>query len=348
MKGTSAAYVVVVGSVLAGCSGAGPSADGTTAGVEMGCLPGMTPLMPRTLDPGDGAAFTRLAWRGASVLAASTQGLLSFPLAGGPATTLATGDVFGLVVVGESAYFVTDHAVGAPNAQGKQASTPALYSVPLGGGTPSPVLDMPLDVEGAVADGDAIYFKGYGPGITRVALADAALTTLPLPTGMVAFSLALRDGVVYAAGQDFRSASGTTMNGLIARIQISGGAAETIVANIGHPWSLVADANGLTWVQDPPGVIGNGSIVRARLDGTGLRPLADHGASALAVGGSDLYVAWDGISKIPLTGGAETVLVGGLKAPGLLALSGRNAAWIDPATKALSDPTPSALMTVCW
>jgi len=59
-------------------------------------------------------------------------------------------------------------------------------------------------------------------------------------------------------------------------------------------------------------------------------------------------VAWDSISKIPLVGGAETVLVSGLKSPGLLTISGGNAAWMDPASQALSDPTAPALMTTCW
>jgi len=88
--------------------------------------------------------------------------------------------------------------------------------------------------------------------------------------------------------------------------------------------------------------------VRARLDGTGARTLLSHAARAIAVDGGDLYVAWDGITKVPLAGGAEVPLVSGGKAPGLLVVAGGNAAWVDPVSQAKSDPTVPALMTTCW
>jgi hypothetical protein len=121
------------------------------------------------------------------------------------------------------------------------------------------------------------------------------------------------------------------------------------VTNIGHPWNLVADASGLSWVQEPPvGVYADSHIVRAGLDGSGARALVSHGARTLAVSGGDLYLAWDGIAKIPVGGGTETMLVPGLKAPGLLSVAGGNAVWVDPVSQARSDPTVPSLMTTCW
>jgi hypothetical protein len=269
------------------------------------------------------------------VLATSVEALHSYPLTGDPPATLVRGDLSGLIVVADTAYYV-------------DTNNPGVQSVPVGGGTPQRLVDMPLPGDGAVTDGEALYFKGYGMGIVRISLADATMTTLPLPPGTSSNALAVHAGFVYVAGEDLRAASGTLMNGLIARVSISSGAAETIVVGVGHTWNLVADPGGLTWVQDPPSFEGNGSIVRANFDGTGIRTLANHGASALAVSGGDLYVASDSISKIPLAGGDETVLVSGLKAPGLLVVSDGNAAWVDPATRALSDTTPSAVMTICW
>jgi hypothetical protein len=249
--------------------------------------------------------------------------------------TLVHGDLSGLVVVGETAYFV-------------ETNTPSVQSVPVGGGTPKLLVNMPLPGEGAITDGEALYFTGYGGGIVRISLADSTIKTLPLPPGTSPNALAVHGGFVYVAGEDLRAASGTLMNGLIARVSISAGVAEAIVVGVGHTWNLVADPGGLTWVQDPPSLEGSGSIVRANFDGTGIRTLANHGASALAVSGSDLYVANGSISKISLAGGAETVLVPGLKAPALLIVGDGNAAWVDPATRALSDTTPSAVMTTCW
>jgi hypothetical protein len=313
----------------------GADAANSTTAAQTGCRPGITPLLPRTLDPGGANLFTALAWNGASVLATSTEALRSYSVAGDGALTLVQGDLSGLVVVGGTAYYV-------------DVNNPGVRSLPVSGGTPKALVEMPVPGDGAVADGEALYFKGYGTGIVRISLADATVKTLPLPPGTFPNALAVQGGFVYVAGEDLRAASGTLMNGLVARVNISSGAAEAIVVRVGHTWNLVADPGGLTWVQDPPSLEGNGSIVRANLDGTGMRTLANHGASALAVSGSDLYVASDSISRIPLAGGTETVLVPGLKAPGLLIVGDRNAAWVDPATKALSDATPSAIVTTCW
>jgi hypothetical protein len=153
--------------------------------------------------------------------------------------------------------------------------------------------------------------------------------------------------MLYVAAEDLTSTSAT--NGLILRLPAAGGAATTIVSNIGHPWSLVADTTGLYWSQDPPtGTFGNGQIVRAALDGTGQRTLVNHEATSLVLSDGDLYLTMGSLSKIPAGGGDEVPLVTGLKNPGLLTISDGNAAWVDPVSKALSDPTVPSLMTTCW
>jgi hypothetical protein len=332
------------GGSSAGQNGTAGQGNASGAAGQSGCPAGATPLQPRMLGQG---LFTGLDLTGGTVLATGTE-LQRFSLTGDPALTLTqASDMLGLVVVGQTAYFTAGHPVGAPNAQGKQSRTTALYSVPLAGGVATLVLDMPLNIDGAVTDGTAIYFSGYGGGIMRFVAADASQSTLSLALSLEVNAIAVHDGVVYVAAIDLGSASPT--NGTIVAIPATGGSARTVLGNIGHPWNLVAAASGLYWVEDPPvGTFGNGHVARAGLDGSSVRTLMLHGARALALDGGYLYFAWDTIGKVPVAGGQESTLVPGLKTPGLLAVSGGNAVWVDPTSQALSDPTVPSLMTTCW
>jgi hypothetical protein len=209
------------------------------------------------------------------------------------------------------------------------------------------MLNTPLNMDGAITDGVALYTPGYTSSVTRVAIADGARTDLSLPNGLLIDTLALHAGIIYVAAQDLTSMSAT--NGIIVKVPTTGGAVETVVANIGHPRSLVADASGLYWIEEPPiGQFVDSHIVHAGLDGKGAKTLLPHGANSLVVSDGFLYIAAPGISKLPLAGGDETPLVTGLQDPGKLVVAGGNAAWLDPVVQALSATTPPSLMTVCW
>jgi hypothetical protein len=320
------------------------TAPTTSSSSQTSCPAGATALQPRALTQGH---FSALHLTDGAVLATGTE-LQRLSLAGDPPVTLTqASEMRGLVVVGQSVYFTAGHPVGAPNAQGKQSSTSALYSAPMAGGAPTLVLDVPLEVDGAATDGVAIYFAGYGPGVTRVAVADGAESTLALPRSLGVNAVAVHDGFVYVAA--FDGSGSNPSNGVIVKMPTTGSAPQTIVTNIGHPWSLVADASGLFWVEDPPeGTFGDGHIARAGLDGSGVRTVLPHSARSLTVDGGYLFFAWDTIGKIPVGGGPVTTLVPGLNAPGLLTVAKGNAVWVDPVTQALSDPTVPSLMTTCW
>jgi hypothetical protein len=274
---------------------------------------------------------------------------MSFPSNGDPASTIAQmSEAYGLVVAGGAAYFTASFPVGAADPQGKQQSAPGLFSVPLSGaGDPTLVIGSFVNIDGAVSDGVAIFLDGGAGAIARVSIADRVRTDLPLPHGISIDALAVHAGVLYVAAQDLASTSAS--NGVILSLAATGGTARALVTDIGHPWSLVADASGLTWVQEPPiGQFSDSLIVHAGLDGKGGKTLLSHGANSLAVSNGDLYLAWDGISKVPLGGGAETSLVSGLQGPGRLVVSNGNAAWVDPEFQARSATTVPALMTTCW
>ena len=258
---------------------------------------------------------------------------------------------YGLVLADGSAFFTDSiSAGGAPDSQGKVSNTGtmALFSAPVAGGDATLLLNDSLNMDGAVTDGVALYTAGYALfSVTRVPISGGASAELTLPRGLEVDALAVRAGIVYVAGQDLTSTSAT--NGLIVKLPATGGAMQTLVANIGPPRSLVADASGLYWVEEPPiGQFGDSHIVHAGLDGKGAKTLLAHGANSLVVSDGFLYIASTGISKLPLAGGDEMPLVTGLQDPGKLVVADGNAAWLDPVVQKLSATTPPSLMTVCW
>jgi len=338
------ATVVLVVALGAGC-GRSPVAGGQGGTSRSGCAAGQTPLLPRTLAQD---SFTGLAWNDGAVVATSLGGVTSFPLDGSaPAPIVQMRDAYGLVLAGGSAFFEGTFPVGQPNAQGKVSSGSGLFSVPLSGGVPTLQTDAFLELEDrAVSDGTAIYAPGVN-NIVRIAAADGARSELPLPTAFTVDALAVHAGTLYVAAQDGANQSAT--NGVIVSLPVTGGPMKTLAENIGHPWTLIADASGLYWEEDPPtGQFTASHVVRTGLDGKGKTTLLDHGARSLVVSDGALYVAMDGLSKVPLAGGDEVPLVTGLQGPGLLVVSDGNAAWIDPEHQALSATTEPSLMTVCW
>jgi len=280
--------------------------------------------------------FTGLALVDGSVIATSIDQVQRFPLDGSPPTTLAnTPSPYGLIVVGGNAYFLEESHLPSE-----------LYAVPLAGGEPTRVLDAWFEMERATADGDAIYFPSVGGGVTRFAVADRSQTKLALPVSLLIDAIAVVDGAVYVAAQDWSNMSTTA--GMILKFPPTGGAPTTLLETDGHPWNLVADRGGLTWVQEAPGFSAAPRVVRAGLDGRDPHTLVDHPARSLVIQGDTLYIMWDGLSQIPLAGGAEITLVPHLSSPGFLAVAGGDAAWVDPIDQAKSSTIVPTLSTACW
>src|SRR3954469_23369066 len=97
----------------AACGRTDPTTFGPMPGEEGACLDGETPLVPRVLAAA--GPFSGVALAGGDVLAAGTD-LLSVPLSGGPAVTIAHADgVRGVLVAGATAYFQASHPVGVPD-----------------------------------------------------------------------------------------------------------------------------------------------------------------------------------------------------------------------------------------
>jgi hypothetical protein len=223
-----------------------------------------------------------------------------------------------------------------------------LYVVPLAGGPATDLLPMaPMMTPGAT-DGSTLFVSSYA-GAKLTAMTPPAMRPVPIPLlgGELIDAIAVYGDWIYVAAQDL--ASRDPSNGLIERVPKAGGTAERIVGGIGHPWSLVAGSAGLFWEQDPPtGTYGNGDIMSAASDGSGVAVLVKSvAASGLALEGDTLIFASDIIGKVPVSGGSVAVVASGVTAPGFLTVVGGNVVWVDRATKALSDAAPSTIETAC-
>jgi hypothetical protein len=168
---------------------------------------------------------------------------------------------------------------------------------------------------------------------------------LELDGSILINAIAVHDGQIYVAGDDLRSSS-QTQNGVIERISKNGGKAKRLVSDIGHPFNLVATGDGLYWTEDPPN-FGRGHLVRSNLDGSSSTNLVEALDSTLAVAGGRVYFVGDAIESIATSGGEPSTLATDQTSPGMFLVVGGNLVWVDPASKALSDPTVPRLLTTC-
>jgi hypothetical protein len=340
----AAVVCALVVTPLVGCSG-----KSVAQGASSPAAAPPTPCVNGTETNSLYAGFiTGLAVSGDQVVIGGS-GIVRVPLAGGDPVTLASpGDSDGLLVLGGVAYFVASHAVGDP-VQGKQPAEETLDAVPVSGGDTTTALgasDTPAPFFG-IADATSLYFPSRNLSAIAKFTPPAALVDLDSGGTVLDIDAIAEQGAsIYVAAQDVRVGGFT--NGLIQRIPKSGGTAETIVSNIGHPWSLVADDTGLYWQEDPPGITGIGQIAHAQLDGSGISSLLSVGATSLAVSSGQLYfTTQDSVQSMPTSGGAVTTVASNQKSAGTLLIAGDNVVWVDPSSKSLSDPTVPVVLAAC-
>jgi hypothetical protein len=293
--------------------------------------------VPATLYQG---GVTGLAIDGDSALFVDGA-LWRIPLLGGSATKVADVDgAYGLASVGHFAFLTAEHAVGAVGP--KTSSESALYAVPLDGGDAVLVRDQ-FSFSYAVADVRSVYLTDAGGAILVYTPPSTVATTLSIDVKLSLRALAEHGSYLYVAAEDLAK-----QKGVILRIVKKGGATKTLITTAGLPDDLAADDQGIYWIEEAPyGTFGDGHIARADLDGTHVESLAGVSASSLAIDDDYVYFLADSLSRVPKRGGKVATLVDGLTGAGLLRVSGADALWVDRYSKALSDPTPSSLMTVC-
>lgn len=274
------------------------------------------------------------------------------PLSGGDAVTVATpGSPSGIVVFHGVAYFFADEPMGAPSVQGTASSGSVLQAVPVEGGTPTVVARLAVSgVASPAVDDDSLYFTGLSFG-TVVKVTPPSMATLVLaldgPIGINA--IAPHGDYVYVGGIDGTSGPGL-VNGVIERIPKNGGKAERLLSGIGHPEQLVADDAGLFWIGDGTQMYGPDAgprLVRSNLDGSSAQRFLPNSATSLAIANGRLIVASESIEAVPTSGGTPSTITSSAGRPGMLQVVGGNVVWVDPARKALSDPTAQKVETAC-
>lgn len=279
------------------------------------------------------------------------EGLLSVDIGSQQATPIAmVQNPSDLVALRDTLYFTATEPDGPPNAQGKQGSTTVFQSVPASGGTPETIPSInPGNLAHAVDD-DSIYFDGFGSSsgastVLKLTPPSTKPVELELDGSILINAIAVHAGQVYIAGDDFKSSS-QTQNGVIEIISKNGGKARRLVSDIGHPFNLVADDRGLYWIEDPPN-FGQSHLVRSNLDGSSRTTLVEALDSALAVAYGRLCFVGDALESISTSGGKPTTLATDQTSPGMFLVVGGNLVWVDPASKALSDPTVPRVLTTC-
>ena len=260
-------------------------------------------------------------------------------------TLVTTESPVALAADATSLYYFGHVAGTTADAQGKVASGgAALFALPLSGGT-ARVLVAGAYGRTMLSDGTTLYWDGFG-AVNHVALAGGPATSTPLELGEVVEAMALGRDAVFLAVHRI-GVGGAAGSGSIRRMPRGGGAVSTVVEGLVHPTALALDEDRV-YVVDAR-TFDSTIIESTRLDGTDRKTLATAPATSLAVDAHAVYYATQtSIAKIDLASGSTSEVVGGLLAPGHVAVRGGNVYWANATIVALSakDP-PYAIMTAC-
>jgi hypothetical protein len=350
--------VAFAGAVVACSSTTTPPSVGSQ-GIVGGPLTCNAPSGETALfDDTSGGPVGRLFLLGEQVFFSSTTGLSSVPLSGGSVTAIASAAT-GVAMVGSTLYYVGEHPVGVPDAQGKQSSATGLYATlsggPIDGGTSdggvSTLVQDDFSVGSVVTDNNSLFVAGAGLGtVLKVTPPSTSPVSLTFGGSLSIRALAVDATYLYAAVEDLTTQPGS---GAIVRMPKSGGATERVLTLAGFPDALVVDDKALYWIDQPPvGTFGNTRVVRADLDGQNEVALVDASnndgsVGDIALGPDYLYFLSEGLARVPKAGGPVAIIVSELTAPGLLQVSGADVVWVDNFYRALSSTALTPIEALC-
>ncbi|HEX4336782.1 MAG TPA: hypothetical protein VH062_12770 [Polyangiaceae bacterium] len=338
-NGAAFLFLVLLDAGCSSRSGHEPTATGTKSAA---CL---TPRhQVTTLYSGNVSGFVAVG----DALVVQGDGLVRVAMSTGQTTNIAmVQDPYDLVALDGTLYFTAEQLAGTPDAQGKQSSESVFQSVSADGGTPQTIPSMTPGTLAHAVDDDSLYFDVVSANAEVLKLTPPSTTPveLDLDGSILINAIAVHDGEVYIAGDDLTSLS-SGQNGVIERISKNGGPSKRLVWGIGHPFNLIASDDGLFWVEDSED-FGPSHIVHCDFDGSSRGNLLETTASSLAIANGRLYFTAGDVESIPIAGGKPTIVASGLKSPGMLQVTGGNLVWVDPAERALSDPTVPGVMTTC-
>jgi sugar lactone lactonase YvrE len=199
--------------------------------------------------------------------ASNARAIRSFPLAGGPVTTVVQdpGLVYGLAIDDTRLYFATNQVPSV------------LAWVPLTGGTPTPLITGTSRFVDVVLDATSA-FVAAGTSIDRVPLPGGGSAT-PLAMGARADRVAVNATHVY-----WTSRTAGTVN----RATLAGGAPELLASGLQEPLAIALDDRSVYW-----GNLGGGTIMKLDLGPGQPTTLAavTSGPTDLRLDGTHVYFA---------------------------------------------------------
>jgi hypothetical protein len=282
------------------------------------------------------------------VVLGTTDAIISVSISSGTMTTLTSAESPSNVAILEgNVYYSGLEPVAAPE---QDAGVPIpsqqqFFAVPIAGGPAAPVPSLMHFIPVGVDD-SALFLINGSLTLERWSPPSGEPTVLAMDNELLVDAVTVQGGFVYIAAQDI--ATGGFTNGVIARVSKTGGSLERIVTNIGHPWNIASDAQGLYWSEDRPGITGTGRLATTGLAGGLTNTLISGNLSSVVVeSGRVFYSRGNEIDSISTAGGPETVIAPGLMEAGLLSTVGANLVWVDPAQQAFGGQISPQLMTVC-
>jgi hypothetical protein len=313
---------VTDGSVDAGTVDAGT--DGGEADSATGIVPPVViasaQQRPVALVVNETSIYWMNAGGGTSPLPVGT--VMSAPLAGGPATTLAS-DPNGagpIALDGTNVYW---------------ADPAALMKVPLGGGSPTQVASvLPWGANAFTVSPTSVYWTSQNPmGVSQVPLTGGSPTVLSTDQSPVGIAVDATD-VYWCDGV-----------GSVMKMPLDGGTPVTLASVKGLPCAqLTVDAANVYWTTSS--LSQAFSVMKVPLDGgtpVTLAPSNPGGTNGIAVDTTRVY--WtlitapyrpDGgaVMSVPIAGGAATTLATGQAGIGGIAVDATSVYWADMGTLA--------------
>lgn len=161
------------------------------------------------------------------------------PIAGGPLTTLASGQARpeGLTVDGRNVYWInTSYNI----------FTGAVMKAPLAGGIPTTLAAAQNGVTGAIAvAGNNVYWTGFSVGnntsaLTRVSI-EGGIPTPVVTTGSLGYDVVVGGGSLFLLETD-------TIGSNVKAVPVDGGA-PSIIGRVGNASSIAVDAANVYWAD---------------------------------------------------------------------------------------------------
>ena len=319
---------------------------GSDAGSVVSCDPNTQPIT--LYSASDGGIVQQPVVSDGTVFIATTDTVVTVPVAGGADGVLAQESTpHGLAVLSGLVYFAGLEIVPSMNAMVPDESVPTFYQVPVGGGTVSAVPGFGLFVPLA-SDDTSLYIDAGSTLILRWNPTSNMSVDLDIDSTLLVDDIAIAGDYLYLAAQDI--SQGGFANGLIGRIPLTGGSLDRLVVGIGHPFYVAADAQGIYWAEDPPGLVGyaTGRLASSPLGGGGTTTLVDKEPVSVALmNGMVIFSLGTEIDAVPTNGGQVRTIATGLTNAGMLVAQSGRLIWVDPAFQGSRSTISPKVMSAC-